>query len=440
MSNETDRSLHCSFCGKNAGEVKKLIAGPDVYICDECVDLCHGILTGHPAQRDGEIVVTDPEDVEAGIPTPRMIRDHLDQYVIGQEDAKTTIAVAVYNHFKRLETPIVDDVEIEKSNILMVGPTGSGKTLIAQSIARFLDVPLAIADATSLTEAGYVGDDVESIITRLLQSANNVIKDAERGIIFIDEIDKKRGRGGDGASGTRDVSGEGVQQALLKLLEGSDIMVPPNGKRSPGGEMIKISTKNILFIVGGAFVGLEKIIERSQTNKEGGAGIGFNSKTVARKKQNTGDLLRKLEPEHLVKFGMIPELIGRLPVYATLEELTEEQLVRVLTEPKNALVKQFAARFGLDDVELVFTKDALVDIAKTARERKTGARGLRSVIENALVRMQFELPELADRGVCKIIVGPGVVQGTAEAEFVYAGVVEETPEIRALEDKREKDE
>lgn len=416
---EIDRSLHCSFCGKNAAEVKKLIAGPDVYICDECVDLCHGILTGVPKKiENADGTPSEEEDGVDAIPSPRKIKEHLDQYVIGQEDAKMTIAVAVYNHYKRLENPIVDDIEIEKSNILVVGPTGSGKTLIAQSIAKFLDVPLAIADATSLTEAGYVGEDVESIITRLLSSCSYNVKMAERGIIFIDEIDKKAGKGGGGAggSGTRDVSGEGVQQALLKLLEGSEIMVPPQGKKMPGGEMLKINTKNILFIVGGAFVGLDKIIERSQKKD---SGIGFGAKTIATKKLEAGDLLNMMQPEHLVKFGMIPELIGRLPVYSVLDELTEEQLIRVLTEPKNALVKQFVARFGLDEVELEFTPEALAYIARVSRERKTGARGLRSVVENALVKLQFVLPEMAVDGVIKVIVTPEVIQGKADAEFIY---------------------
>ena len=393
---EIDRSLHCSFCGKNAAEVKKLIAGPEVYICDECVDLCHGILTGVSKKNenlDGSDSDSAPDDV---IPSPRKIREHLDQYVIGQDDAKMTIAVAVYNHYKRLENPVVNDIEIEKSNILVVGPTGSGKTLIAQSISKFLDVPLAIADATSLTEAGYVGEDIESIITRLLSASNYNVKQAERGIVFIDEIDKKAARSSN--SGTRDVSGEGVQQALLKLLEGSEIMVPPQGKKSPGAEMIKINTKNILFIVGGAFVGLDKIIEKTQLKD---SGIGFGAKTIATKKMTSGELLKSMQPDHLVKFGMIPEIIGRLPVYAVLDELTEEQLVRVLVEPKNALIKQFAARFGLDNVELEFTPEALTYIAKVSRERKTGARGLRSVIENALVKLQYGLPELAGDGVVK---------------------------------------
>ena len=411
---EIDKSLHCSFCGKNATEVKKLIAGPDVYICDECIDLCHGILKGGPIKQGD----SDIEEVEADegpkIPTPRQIKEHLDQYVIGQEDAKTTIAVAVYNHYRRLDNPEVDGVEIEKSNILMFGPTGSGKTLIAQSIARMLDVPLAIADATGLTEAGYVGDDVESLVTRLLQAANYDVKRAERGIIFIDEMDKKRGKGGEGTSGTRDVSGEGVQQGLLKLLEGTDLMVAPQGK---GKDLIKLSTKNILFIVGGAFVGLDKIVSATQPGGQKN-GIGMGAKTMTKAKPATAEMLRKVQPEHLVKFGLIPELIGRLPVYAPLEELSEEQLVRVLTEPKNAVVKQFAARFGLDNVSLEFTPEALNEVAKIARVRKTGARGLRSVIENSLMKMQFELPELSGQGVTKVVVGLPAIKGEGDPDIV----------------------
>lgn len=411
---EIDKSLHCSFCGKNATEVKKLIAGPDVYICDECIDLCHGILKGGPVQQGDAAVDEAATETGPKIPTPRQIKEHLDQYVIGQEDAKTTIAVAVYNHYRRLDNPEVDGVEIEKSNILMFGPTGSGKTLIAQSIARMLDVPLAIADATGLTEAGYVGDDVESLVTRLLQAANYDVKRAERGIIFIDEMDKKRGKGGEGASGTRDVSGEGVQQGLLKLLEGTDLMVAPQGK---GKDLIKLSTKNILFIVGGAFVGLDKIVSATQPGGQKN-GIGMGAKTMTKAKPATAELLRKVQPEHLVKFGLIPELIGRLPVYAPLEELSEEQLVRVLTEPKNAVVKQFAARFGLDNVSLEFTPEALNEVAKIARIRKTGARGLRSVIENSLMKMQFELPELSGQGVTKVVVGLPAIKGEGDPDIV----------------------
>lgn len=410
---EIDESLHCSFCGKNSKEVKKLIAGPDVYICDECIDLCHGILKGGPVKQ-GDSEDAPSEDEGPKIPTPRQIKEHLDQYVIGQEDAKTTIAVAVYNHYRRLDNPEVNGVEIEKSNILMFGPTGSGKTLIAQSIARMLDVPLAIADATGLTEAGYVGDDVESLVTRLLQAANYDVKRAERGIIFIDEMDKKRGKGGEGTSGTRDVSGEGVQQGLLKLLEGTDLMVAPQGK---GKDLIKLSTKNILFIVGGAFVGLDKIVSATQPGGQKN-GIGMGAKTMTKAKPATAELLRKVQPEHLVKFGLIPELIGRLPVYAPLEELSEEQLVRVLTEPKNAVVKQFAARFGLDNVSLEFTPEALNEVAKIARVRKTGARGLRSVIENSLMKMQFELPELSGQGVTKVVVGLPAIKGEGDPDIV----------------------
>lgn len=415
---EIDQSLHCSFCGKNAKEVKKLIAGPDVYICDECVNLCRDVLSGGPVQMAAENGETPSADEpKKKTPTPREIKAHLDEYVIGQEEAKTTIAVAVYNHYRRLDNLVVDGVEIEKSNILMFGPTGSGKTLIAQSIARMLDVPLAIADATGLTEAGYVGEDVESIVTRLLQSANYDIKKAERGIIFIDEIDKKRGKG-EGASGTRDVSGEGVQQGLLKLLEGTEIMVPPQGKKAGGSsEMMKMSTKNVLFIVGGAFVGLEKIIAQMASAKEK-SGIGIGAKNVGKAKPNTADVLRKVQPEHLVKFGMIPELIGRLPVYAPLEELSEDQLVRVLTEPKNAVIKQFMARFGLDDVTLEFTPEALTEVAKIARIRKTGARGLRSVIENSLMSTQFELPELSGQGITKVVIGLPTIKGEAPPVLV----------------------
>lgn len=403
---EIDKSLHCSFCGKNATEVKKLIAGPDVYICDECIDLCHGILKGGPVQQ-GDAIEASEEPAAPTTPTPRQIKEHLDQYVIGQEDAKKTISVAVYNHYRRLDHPVVDGVEIEKSNILMFGPTGSGKTLIAQSIARMLNVPLAIVDATGLTEAGYVGEDVESIVTRLVTAAGGDVKKAERGIIFIDEMDKKRGKGGDGASGTRDVSGEGVQQGLLKLLEGTEVMVAPQGK---GKDLIKLNTKNILFIVGGAFVGLDKIVSATQPGGQKN-GIGMGAKTMTKAKPATAELLRKVQPEHLVKFGLIPELIGRLPVYAPLEELSEEQLVRVLTEPKNAVVKQFTARFGLDNVALEFTDEALNEVAKIARVRKTGARGLRSVIENSLMTMQFELPELSGQGITKVVVGLPAIKG-----------------------------
>jgi ATP-dependent Clp protease ATP-binding subunit ClpX len=404
----TEEKLHCSFCGKPASEVKKLIAGSSVFICDECVDLCYGIL--HEEAR--------PQDKNSGISTllpPREIKEFLDQYVIGQEDAKEVLAVAVYNHYKRLANPIIDDVEIDKSNVLMIGPTGVGKTLLVQTLARMLSVPLAIADATSLTEAGYVGDDVESIITRLLQASNFDIKLAERGIIFIDEIDKKKT--GVGGSSSRDVSGEGVQQALLKLLEGSEVFVPPQGSRkNPNTEMIKINTKGILFVVGGAFVGLDKIVDKAVAKDA--TGIGFGAKNVGRQKASTSELLRKVEPDHLVTFGMIPELIGRLPVLTALDELNEDQLMRVLLEPKNAIIKQMTKMFALEGVELEFTPEALRACAKIARARKTGGRALRSVLESALMKTQFRLPDLAKDGVTRIVITDQTITNHSEPELV----------------------
>jgi ATP-dependent Clp protease ATP-binding subunit ClpX len=415
----------CSFCEKNAAEVKKLIQGPGVYICDQCVNLCHDILVGKK-----ELVVSEIEEIEAenDLPTPRKIKEHLDQYVIGQEDAKIIISVAVYNHYKRLEFPIIDDIEIEKSNCLMVGPSGVGKSYIVESVARKLGVPFVISDATTLTSAGYVGEDVDSIITKLLIASNYDVELAEQGIVFIDEIDKIRSNVGGGTM-TKDVSGEGVQQALLKLLEGTDVMVS-HGKRNPGSELIKVNTKNILFIVGGAFVGLDKNIAKDQNKLE--SSIGFNSNKIKNSKLSTGELLKLLEPEHLIAYGMIPELVGRLPVYATLDELTEEQLVQILTEPKNAIVKQFSARFGLENVELEFTADSLVEIAKIARSRKIGARALRSVIENSLVKIQFELPEMAINGVIKVIIKSGFVTGKSKPEYLYESIVEQKNDTKAI--------
>lgn len=402
--------LHCSFCGKSATEVKKLIAGPDVYICNECVDKCHGILTdGAPGKTKAGAPKTPP--------TPREIKQFLDLYVIGQDHAKETLAVAVYNHYKRLNHPIIGDVEIEKSNILMFGPTGVGKTLLAQTIARMLDVPFAIADATSLTEAGYVGDDVESIITRLLQAADNDPRKAERGIVFLDEIDKKRSKS-EGGSSSRDVSGEGVQQALLKLFEGADVLVPINGARkNPNTEMVKISTRNILFIVGGAFVGLDKVVERALAGEAGT--IGFNLKAILKNSQKTAELLRRVEPEHLIAYGLIPELVGRLPVITALDELDEGQLVRVLTEPKNAVIKQYTALFKLDGVDLSFDTEALASIAHIARLRKTGGRALRSVIEARLMRTQFNLPDLRRQGANRIVVHADTFDADAPPEVFF---------------------
>ena len=408
---EADKNLHCSFCAKNAQEVKKLIAGPNVYICDECVDLCYSILSADGGKPVGTTTNTTPVATGAAmdsIPSPSKIKAHLDQYIVGQDYAKMVVSVAVHNHYLRLANPVVDDVEIEKSNILVFGPTGSGKTLIAQTIAKFLDVPFAMADATSLTEAGYVGDDVESILTKLLQSAGGDVSKAERGIVYIDEIDKKQKK--EGGSGSKDVSGEGVQQALLKILEGAEVMVPASGgKKNPQSELVKMNTKNVLFVVGGAFVGLDKVVAKSMNKNKG---IGFGSSLQAEKEVN--DVLRHALPEHLVQFGIIPELIGRLPVSAPLEELTAPQLVKVLTEPKNAIIKQYIKMFKLEGLELEFTPEALAEVAKLAKERKTGARGLRSVIEAKLIRTQYKLPEMKESGVTKIVVTKEVITEDAE--------------------------
>lgn len=409
---ESDKNLHCSFCGKNAQEVKKLIAGPSVYICDECVDLCYTILAGEGAT--GKSQTTSPVAADLGeIPSPVKIKEFMDQYIIGQDYAKMVVAVAVHNHYLRLANPVVDEVEIDKSNILVYGPTGSGKTLIAQTIARFLDVPFAMADATSLTEAGYVGDDVESIVGKLLQAAGGDVAKCERGIIYLDEIDKKQKK--ESGSGSKDVSGEGVQQALLKILEGSEIMVPATGgKKSPQAELVRINTRNILFIVGGAFVGLEKVVEKAM-NK--GGGVGFNA--VVAEKKPINDVLRHALPEHLVQFGIIPELIGRLPVQAPLDELSEDQLVRVLTEPKNAVIKQFIKLFKLEGVTLELTEEALLEVAKLSKERKTGARGLRAVIEKKLINTQFKLPDLKAAGATKIVVTKETITQDIEPTVIF---------------------